>query len=109
MKQADYNRTGRFYMFANLTKTASSFFALISGLIFSLFLVDIVSAQTDVSSAQTNTSLGVGALRSNTMGTVNTANGAFALGSNTTGSFNTAIGSDALRDDTTGSFNTASG
>jgi hypothetical protein len=96
-------------MLGNWTKTASSFLVLISGLLFSLVLANIVSAQTSVSSAQTNTSLGTGALQSNTMGTVNTANGAFALGSNTSGSFNTAIGSGALRDDTTGSFNTASG
>ena len=96
-------------MFGNLIKAASFFLVLISGLIFALSLADIVWAQTNVSSAKTNTTLGIGALRSNTMGTVNTANGAFALGSNTTGSFNTAFGSDALRDDTTGSFNTASG
>jgi hypothetical protein len=58
--------------------------------------------------AGNNTSLGLGALASNT-GTGNTADGAYALASNTTGSNNTANGWAALTFNTTGSVNTAAG
>jgi hypothetical protein len=81
---------------------AGSLFVLIAALVFSLSLVGIAAAQD-------NTSLGMGALRSNTTGTENTASGVNALGSDATGSLNTASGVNALGSNTTGSYNTASG
>ena len=59
-------------MFRHSTNTASFFSVLIAALIFSLSLAGVAAAQG-------NTSLGTG-----------------ALASNTTGSFNTAIGVNAL-------------
>ena len=56
-----------------------------------------------------NTSVGIGALYSNTTGSVNTANGSGALFLNTTGAGNTAIGAGALYSNTTGSDNAAIG
>jgi Tfp pilus assembly protein PilV len=82
--------------------TASFFTVLIVVLIFSLSLAGVAAAQT-------NTSLGTGALQSNTTGSNNTALGADALFFNTTGEANTAIGSNALIGNTTGDFNTATG
>ena len=76
---------------------------LLAGLIFSLCLAGVAAAQT-------NTSLGTGALVSNTTtGGANTAIGVNALASNTLGSFNTATGVQALVLNTTGNLNTASG
>jgi predicted heme/steroid binding protein len=57
----------------------------------------------------TNTSVGVGALNSNTTGGFNTANGRDALRQNTTGSRNTANGVSALQNNTIGTNNTAFG
>ena len=65
--------------------TAWFFSVLITGLIYSLSLPGIAGAQS-------NTSLGTGALVSNTTGNQNTAIGEGALAINTTGSANTAIG-----------------
>ena len=48
-------------MFCHSTNTASFFCVLIAGLIFSLFLAGVAAAQS-------NTSLGAGALQSNTTG-----------------------------------------
>jgi len=59
--------------------------------------------------AQTNTSLGTGALVNNTTGVNNTAIGNNALFFNTTGSNNTATGVDALVFNSTGGNNTATG
>jgi hypothetical protein len=56
-----------------------------------------------------NSSLGTGALSSNTTGTFNTAMGYFALDANTSGANNTALGYDALGGNTTGVYNTALG
>ena len=68
---------------------ASFFFSLIAALIFSLSMASVAAAQS-------NTSLGTGALVNNTTGSANTAIGVSALFSNTTGSNNTASGVQAL-------------
>src|SRR5262249_22250718 len=65
-------------MSSHSTSTALFLSVVISTLIFSLF-------QAGVAAAQTNTSLGAGALQSNTTGSNNTAIGFVALGSNTAG------------------------
>ena len=70
-------------MFRHSTNTASFFSVLIAALIFSLSLAGVAAAQT-------NTSLGTGALVSNTTGIYNTAIGFQTLFSNSTGSPNTA-------------------
>jgi Tfp pilus assembly protein PilV len=75
-------------MFSHSINTASFFTVLIAVLIFSLSLAGVAAAQT-------NTSLGTGALQSNTTGSYNTAIGVGALAINTTGDFNTAIGAGA--------------
>jgi len=62
---------------------ASFFFFFIAALICSLSLAKVAAAQS-------NTSLGAGALVSNTTGSNSTAVGVSALFSNTTGSNNTA-------------------
>jgi hypothetical protein len=98
----NYLITGGFYMFRHSTNTASFIPALMAPLIFSLSLAGVAAAQT-------NTSLGTGALQSNTTGSFNTAIGLDALFSNTTGDSNTASGADALFLNTTGDSNTASG
>ena len=67
---------------------AASFFVLVTALIFSLSLAKITAART-------NTSLGTGALVSNTTGSNNTAVGLNALFTNSTGSNNTSIGVDS--------------
>ena len=89
-------------MSCHSSNTASSIIVPMAAVIYSLFL-------TGVAGAQTNTSLGAGALQSNTTGSLNTASGFVALGSNSTGSVNTASGVDALFSNTTGNANTASG
>ena len=76
-------------MYRHSTNTASFFSVLMAALIFSLSLAGVAAAQG-------NTSLGTGALQSNTTGDFNTAIGVDALFSNTTGDFNTANGVDAL-------------
>ncbi len=68
-----------------------------------------VETQSYVVTGPTNTSLGRGALNSNTTGDGNTASGVEALRSNTTGNYNTAGGADTLRNNTTGGFNLAIG
>ena len=100
-------------MFRHSTNTARFFSVLIVVLIFSLSLAGVAAAQD-------NTSLGTGALVSNTTGALqhrhrvdmlslttlraafNTGSGAFALFNNTTGDFNTASGVQALFSNTTG-------
>jgi hypothetical protein len=89
-------------MFSHSTNTASFFSVLMAALIFSLSLAGVTAAQG-------NTSLGAGALQSNTTGINNTALGLNSLFSNTTGTLNTAIGRSALTDNTAGNNNTAIG
>ena len=57
----------------------------------------LMSGTVRPAGAQTNTSLGTGALRKNTTGTDNTALGFASLFLNTTGSNNTAVGANVLR------------
>ena len=76
-------------MFCHSTNTAPFFSILMAVLIFSLSVVGVAAAQG-------NTSLGAGALASNTTGQYNTASGFDALFSNTSGSNNTASGVNAL-------------
>ena len=83
-------------MFRHSTTTASFLSVVIAVLMFWLSLAGVAAAQQD------NTSLGTGALVSNTTGDLNTAIGANALLSNTTGDFNTASGVAALFLNTTG-------
>jgi Na+/H+ antiporter NhaC len=86
-------------MFRHSTNALSFISVLIAVLIFSLSLAGVAAAQT-------NTSLGAGALVSNTTSTFNSALGfQAALFSNTTGSFNTASGVNALPLNTTGGGN----
>jgi hypothetical protein len=89
-------------MYSHSTATALFFSVLIAALIFSLSLAGVAAAQG-------NTSLGSGALQSNTTGINNTALGLNSLFSNTTGTLNTAIGRSALTDNTAGNNNTAIG
>ncbi|MGZ3768569.1 MAG: tail fiber domain-containing protein [Bdellovibrio sp.] len=56
-----------------------------------------------------NTSVGMGALFSDTTGSYNTANGSYSLYANSTGNFNTANGYNALSSNISGSSNAASG
>jgi hypothetical protein len=88
-------------MFSHST-TVSFFSILMAVLIFLLSLAGVAAAQG-------NTSLGTGALQSNTTGTFNTAIGLQALFSNSTGTSNTASGVNALFSNTFGDFNTANG
>jgi hypothetical protein len=81
-------------MFSHSTNTASFFSVLMAALIFSLSLVGVAAAQDG------NTSLGAGALQSNTTGDFNTAIGVKALFSNTEGFSNTASGANALSSNT---------
>ena len=90
-------------MFRHSTDTASFFSVPFAALIFSLSLAGVAAAQSN------NTSLGTGALVSNTTGSQNTAIGVNALSSNTTASNNTASGVQALFRNTTGVNNTATG
>jgi Chaperone of endosialidase len=90
-------------MFRHSTNAASLFSVLIAAFIFSLALARVTVAQ------QTNTSLGTGALQSNTTGSFNTAIGNSALFSNTTGSQHTAVGVTALQNNTNSFSNTAVG
>ena len=100
-------------MFRHSTNTASFFSVLIVALIFSLSLAGVAAAQT-------NTSLGTGALQNNTTGELQHRHripGALlqhhgqlqhrqrsqCAHSNTTGDDNTAIGVNALFSNTTGS------
>ena len=76
-------------MFRHSTNTASFLSVVIAVLIFSLSLAGVAAAQS-------NTSLGTGALQNNTTGSHNTAIGVDALFGNSTGSFNTASGVKAL-------------
>jgi hypothetical protein len=69
----------------------------------------IVSLSLAGGAAAQNTSLGTGALQSNTTGSADTASGLGALLGNTTGNNNTASGFAALFINTTGNSNTASG
>jgi len=89
-------------MFRHSTNEVSFFSVFMAALIFSLSLAGGAAAQS-------NTSLGTGALLNNTTGQYNTASGFDALFSNPTGSLNTANGVNALVFNTTGDNNTASG
>lgn len=66
-------------------------------------------SHTTGSTGLNNTSVGLGALYSNTTGWSNSAIGADALYSNTTGRYNVATGHQALASNTTGSQNVATG
>ena len=106
-------------MLRNSTKTASVFSVVIAALLFSLSLEGIAAAQSNTSLGQgalvsnstgsNNTAVGLNALGSNSTGNISTAVGVDALFFNRTGRANTAIGSGALLSNTTGDFNTASG
>ena len=89
-------------MFSCSTNTAWFASTLIAALIFSLSLAGVATAQS-------NTSLGTGALQNNVTGTFNTASGFNALFNNITGSNNTASGGQALSNNIMGIGNTASG
>jgi hypothetical protein len=82
----------------------STRFSLVAGLVVALFIANT----TLPAGAQTNTSLGSGALSSVTTGIDNTALGFAAMNSDTTGSHNTATGFDALLDNNADD-NTATG
>jgi hypothetical protein len=90
------------YMFHHSLKAAPFFSVLIAALIYSLSLAGVASAQS-------NTSLGIGALQNNTTGANNTAVGGNALFTNNTGSNNTATGLNSALSNTIGTFNTANG
>jgi hypothetical protein len=89
-------------MFSHSTTAASLFSVLAAALICSLSL-------RGVATAQSNTSLGAGALANNTTGSFNTASGLGSLFSNTEGSSNTATGVGAFFSNTTAGNNTATG
>jgi trimeric autotransporter adhesin len=89
-------------MYSHFTNTTSFFSVLMAALIVSFSIAGGAAAQS-------NTSLGTGALQNNTTGSFNTATGASALFSNTTGNANTASGLNVLTNNTTGSNNTAIG
>src|SRR5262245_35028652 len=76
-------------MFSHSINTASFFPILFAALILLLSLAGVAAVQY-------NTSLGMGALHSNSGGDFDTALGANALFSNTTGRVNTANGVDAF-------------
>jgi trimeric autotransporter adhesin len=89
-------------MYSHFTNTTSFFSVLMAALIVSFSIAGGAAAQS-------NTSLGTGALQNNTTGSFNTATGASALFSNTTGNANTASGLNVLTNNTTGNNNTAIG
>jgi len=74
-----------------------------------LFVVGTAQAQGNTSEAQSNTSLGTGALSKNATGTEDTAIGYNALITNDVGVLNTATGVEALSKNTSGCHNTAEG
>jgi trimeric autotransporter adhesin len=97
-------------MFSYSTNTGSFFSVPIAALIFLLLLAGVAAAQTCPSACRgNNTTLGTGALQSNTTGSNNTAIGFDALRNNITGGANTASGSNALLSNTAGTFDTAIG
>jgi hypothetical protein len=79
--------------------------SLVTGLVVALF----IAAVPQSAGAQTNTSLGTGALSHVTTGSDDTALGFNALNSTAVGVVNTATGENALFSDTTGCHNTATG
>jgi trimeric autotransporter adhesin len=89
-------------MYSHFTNSTSFFSVLMAALIVSFSIAGGAAAQS-------NTSLGTGALQNNTTGSFNTATGASALFSNTTGNANTASGLNVLTNNTTGNNNTAIG
>ena len=89
-------------MYSHFTNSSSFFSVLMAALIVSFSIPGGAAAQS-------NTSLGTGALQNNTTGSFNTATGASALFSNTTGNANTASGLNVLTNNTTGNNNTAIG
>jgi trimeric autotransporter adhesin len=89
-------------MYSHFTNSTSFFSVLMAALIVSFSIPGGAAAQS-------NTSLGTGALQNNTTGSFNTATGASALFSNTTGNANTASGLNVLTNNTTGNNNTAIG
>ena len=90
-------------MFRHSTNTASFLSVVIAVLIFSLSLAGVAAAQQD------NTSLGTGALQSNTTGSFNTAIG--SMRSLATPRAASTPPAESMRSfcNTTGDFNTASG
>jgi trimeric autotransporter adhesin len=106
-------------MFSHSTNTDSFFSVLIAALVFSLSLAGMAAAQSNTSlgegalqnntTGSNNTAVGLDALFSNTTGGYNTASGAFSLFSNSIGEFNTATGVNALSSNTGGRYNTANG
>jgi trimeric autotransporter adhesin len=106
-------------MFQHSINAASFFSCLIAALIFSLALARVTVAQMNTSlgtgalqsntTGNNNTAIGFEALFGNTEGIENTATGVLALRHNATGGSNTAIGFEALIGNTTGNFNTAVG
>src|SRR5215831_5392456 len=82
-----------------------------AGSFFSVFIAALVFLLSveGIAAAQSNTSLGTGALVSNSTGSNNTAVGLNALFTNSTGSNNTATGVDSLVFNSTGGNNTATG
>src|SRR5215467_14328916 len=110
----------RVHMFQQSSNADPFFSVFIVALIYSLSLVRIVAAAEsntslgagalqNIDSGEFNTAIGHSALSSNTLGSQNTASGSSALQNNTTGNHNTASGREALYSNTTGSFNTAIG
>src|SRR5215831_13330618 len=110
----------RVHMFQQSSNADPFFSVFIVALIYSLSLVRIVAAAEsntslgagalqNIDSGEFNTAIGHSALSSNTLGSQNTASGSSALQNNTTGNHNTASGREALYNNTTGSFNTAIG
>jgi len=110
----------RVHMFQQSSNADSFFSVFIVALIYSLSLVRIVAAAEsntslgagalqNIDSGEFNTAIGHSALSSNTLGSQNTASGSSALQNNTTGNHNTASGREALYNNTTGEYNTASG
>ncbi len=80
-------------------------FSVVAGLVVVLFSVGTARLVR----AQSNTSLGKGALSNNTAGTEDTAVGFNALVTNDVGVLNTATGVDSLSKNTSGCHNTAAG
>jgi hypothetical protein len=72
-------------------------------------IIDINGYYAPPTDTNSNTSVGQGALGSNSTGSNNTASGTAALSANSSGSYNTGIGDQALEQNTTGSNNAAVG
>jgi hypothetical protein len=89
----------------NGLRSAASLFVVL----FMAGTAQFAAAQSNASEAQSNTSLGTGALSKNATGTEDTAIGFNALITNDVGVLNTATGVEALSKNTSGCHNTAAG